>query len=192
MCAHLGRLRLLLLPGLILLNIANAAAELEEGKPAPPLRAQLLGGGTFDSASQRGNVIVVNFWATWCKPCREEMPALEAFYRAHRAEGLEVIAISIEETGDIDKVRTAMKNFSFPAALASSAQAQGYGRLWRIPITFIIDRRGVLRFDGFKFAKALDLRTLEKIVTPLLREPRGGAPAQAGLGRKNTIAGQGG
>lgn len=192
MSSQLGRLPLILLSGLILLNVSNAAAELEEGKPAPPVRAELLGGGSFDSASQRGNVIVVNFWATWCKPCREEMPALEAFYRAHRAEGLDVIAISIEGSGDIDKVRTAMKGFSFPAALASSAQTQGFGRPWRIPITFVIDRRGVLRFDGFKFAKTLDLRTLEKIVTPLLREPRGTGPAEAGLGDRIRAAGHGG
>jgi cytochrome c biogenesis protein CcmG, thiol:disulfide interchange protein DsbE len=175
---QLRRLRLMLLSGLILLNVSNAAAQLEEGKPAPPLRAELLGGGSFDSASQRGNVIVVNFWATWCRPCREEMPALEAYYRAHRAEGLEVIAISIEGAGEIDKVRTAMKDFSFPAALASSAQTQGYGRPWRIPITFVIDRRGVLRFDGFRFAKPLDLRALETIVTPLLGEHRGAGLAK--------------
>jgi thiol-disulfide isomerase/thioredoxin len=173
-----GRLGLILLSGLILLNISNAAAGLEEGKPAPPVRAELLGGGSFDSADQRGNVIVVNFWATWCKPCREEMPALEAYYRAHRADGLDVIAISIEGAGDIDKVRTAMKDFSFPAALASGAQTQGYGRPWRIPITFVIDRRGVLRFDGFRFAKPLDLRALEMIVTPLLGEHRGAGLAK--------------
>ena len=101
MCNDLGHF--LLLAGLFLLNVAPAAAELQEGMPAPAVRAELLGGGTFDSAQQRGKVIVLNFWATWCKPCREEMPALDAFYRAHRAEGLDVIAISIEGPGDLAK-----------------------------------------------------------------------------------------
>ena len=176
---------------LLLLGVSSAAAELEQGRPAPSFRAELIGGGTFDSANQRGKVIVLNFWATWCKPCREEMPALDAYYRAHRAEGLEVIAISIEGPEDLGKVKNVMKKFSFPAALAAGAQTEDYGRLWRIPITFVIDRRGVLRFNGHKFAKTLDSRMLEKIVTPLLRERSGTGPAEAGRGDKNRGAGQG-
>ena len=164
--------RILLLSGLLLCNATPAAADLQEGMPAPPIRAELLGGGTFDSVKDRGKVIVLNFWASWCKPCREEMPALDAFYRAHRAEGLEVIAISIEGPADLARVKLAMKDFGFPAAFAPGKQAEGYGRLWRIPLTFVIDRRGVLRFDGFKFPKTLDLPTLEKVVTPLLRNSR--------------------
>ncbi len=189
MCNGLGRF--LLLSGLLLLNVPPAAAQLQEGMPAPAVRAELLGGGTFDSVKQRGKVIVLNFWATWCKPCREEMPALDAFYRAHRAEGLELIAINIEGPGDLAKVRGALKNFSFPAAFASDSQTAGYGRLSRVPVTFVIDRRGVLRFDGFKFAKLLDLPTLEKIVTPLLHHPRDAGLAEADLVPRIEIAGQG-
>jgi cytochrome c biogenesis protein CcmG/thiol:disulfide interchange protein DsbE len=189
MCSNLGRF--LLLSGLLLLNVSPAAAELQEGMPAPAVRAELLDGGTFDSVKQRGKVIVLNFWATWCKPCREEMPALDAFYRAHRAEGLDLIAISIEGPGDLAKVRRAMKDFSFPAALASGGATDGYGRLSRVPVTFVIDRRGVLRFDGFKFAKILDLPTLEKIVTPLLRNSRDAVLVETDLVQKIEFAGQG-
>ena len=176
--------RVLLLSGLLLLNVSPAVAELKEGMPAPAVRADLLDGGTFDSVKQRGKVVVLNFWATWCKPCREEMPALDAFYRAHRAEGLELIAINIEGPGDLAKVRRVMKDFSFPAAFASNGETEGYGRLSRVPVTFVIDRRGVLRFDGFKFAKALDLPTLEKIVTPLLRKSRDTVLAETDLAQK--------
>ena len=187
MCIGLGRL--LLLSGLLLLNIPPASAELQEGMPAPAVRAELLGGGRFDSLQQRGKVIVLNFWASWCKPCREEMPALDAFYGAHRSEGLEVIAISIEGPDDLAKIKGVMKNFSFPAALASNAQTEGYGRPWRLPITFVIDRRGVLRFDGSKFAKILDLPTLEKIAAPLLRDTRDATPAEPGPMQKTQTAG---
>ena len=157
--------------------------------PAPAVRAELLDATTFDSAKQRGKVIVLNFWATWCGPCREEMPALDAYYRAHRAEGLELIAISIEGPEDLLKVKRVMKAFSFPAALASGAQIDGYGRLWRIPITFVIDRRGVLRFDGFKIAKALDLPALERIVTPLLRNGSDSAPAKGRPAQRKSMIG---
>jgi cytochrome c biogenesis protein CcmG/thiol:disulfide interchange protein DsbE len=164
---------ILLFSGLLVLNVAPASAQLQEGMPAPAVRVVTLAGETFDSAKQRGKVIVLNFWATWCKPCREEMPALDAFYRAHRAEGLEVIAVSVDMPRDLAKVKSTMRDFSFRAALASDGQTEDFGRLWRVPITFVIDRRGVLRFDGFKFAKIMDVPTLEKIVTPLLRESRG-------------------
>jgi thiol-disulfide isomerase/thioredoxin len=180
---------LVLLSGMLLFNVSPAAAELREGMPAPAVRAELLEGGTFDSAKQHGKVIVVNFWATWCKPCREEMPALDAFYRAHRAEGLELIAINIEGPEDLAKVKGVMKNFSFPAALAANGETEGYGRLARVPVTFVIDRRGVLRFDGFKFAKALDLAALEKIVTPLLRNSRDAVVAETRPVQKIEIAG---
>lgn len=177
-----GGLIRMLLSGL-LLGAGPAAAELREGMPAPAVRAELLDGGKFDSARLGGKVIVLNFWATWCKPCRDEMPALDAYYRAHRAEGLELIAISLEDPDDIARVRRVMKDFSFPAALASAARTEGYGRLWRVPVTFVIDRQGILRFDGFKFAKALDLPALEKIVTPLLRTTQDPLLAQAGAAR---------
>jgi len=188
MCSHLGRF--LLLSGLLLLNIAPAAAEVKEGMPAPVVRAALLDGRAFDSAEQRGKVIVVNFWATWCKPCREEMPALDAYYRAHRAEGLEMIAISIEDPDDLAKIKGAVKNYSFPVALAAGGKIDGYGRLSRVPVTFVIDRDGVLRFDGFKFSKTLSLPALETLVTPLLRNSKGTAVGVAGQAQKIEIAGQ--
>jgi len=190
MYACLGRF--LLLFGLILLDATAAMAELKEGLPAPAVRADLIDGRSFDSMQHRGKVIVVNFWASWCKPCREEMPALDAYYRAHRAEGLELIAISLEGPGDLAKVKQAMKDFSFSAALAASAQTEGYGRLSRLPITFVIDRRGVLRFDGLKLAKAMDLPTLERVVTPLLRHSKDTIHADADRARKIEIAQHGG
>jgi thiol-disulfide isomerase/thioredoxin len=182
-------LRVLFVSGSLLLNVSPAAA-LQEGTPAPPVRAELLGGGTFDSAQERGKVIVLNFWATWCKPCREEMPALDAFYRAHRAEGLEVIAISIEGPEDLAKIKGVLKNFSFPAALAAGGDTAGYGKLSRVPVTFVIDRRGVLQFDGFKFTKPLDQAMLDKIVTPLLRNSGDAVVGAAEPMRKIEIAGQ--
>jgi thiol-disulfide isomerase/thioredoxin len=160
-----------------------AAAEPQEGSQAPLVRADLIGGGTFDSARERGKVIVVNFWATWCKPCREEMPALDKLYRSYRSRGLEVIAITVESAGELERINAFMKDFNFPAALAANADTRGYGKPWRIPITFVIDRHGILRFDGRKAAKALDLSALNKIVLPLLGPSRETRIAGSGAGR---------
>jgi len=155
--------------GLVLLfSTATLARGPEVGKAAPALQATLLDGSQFRNADQTGQVIVLNFWATWCVPCRAEMPALEAYYQKHRTEGLKLLAISMDDPGDEPKVRQVMATFSFPAALARDATFKGYGRIWRIPLTFVIDRGGILRKDGWYGDAGIDLPMLEKTVTPLL------------------------
>jgi cytochrome c biogenesis protein CcmG, thiol:disulfide interchange protein DsbE len=146
-----------------------AAAAPSEGQPAPPFSAALLDGTPFTTASAAGKVVVLNFWATWCAPCRAEMPALDAYYRQHHGEGLELIAISMDSPKDDAKVREIMQSFAFPAALGRDAGIKGYGRIWRLPLTFVIDRKGVLRKDGWYGDPGIDAALLERIVTPLLR-----------------------
>ena len=150
---------------------ANCVAASLEGKTAPAAEAKLLDGGSFRLADAKGQVVVLNFWATWCVPCRAEMPAIESYFRKHRDAGLKVIAISMDDPKDEAKVREVMHAFSFSAGLARDASVKGYGRIWRIPLTFVIDRRGILRRDGWYGDAGLDLQLLEKTVTPLLREP---------------------
>jgi len=158
--------------GFLLLFAATALARgPEEGKPAPAIQARLLDGSQFALADQSGKVVVMNLWATWCAPCRAEMPALEAYYQKHKAEGLELLAISLDEPKDDAKVREVMRSFTFPAALARDAQFKGYGRVWRLPLTFVIDRHGVLRKDRWYGTPGIDVPLLEAVVTPLLQAP---------------------
>jgi len=152
---------------LVAFAVADASA-LSEGAPAPPLEAKLLDGRTLASADYAGKVLLVNFWASWCAPCRAEMPALEAYYQKHRAEGLEIVAVSMDEPKDEPKVREVMRAYTFPAGLIRDAKVKGYGRIWRLPLTFVIDRRGVLRKDGWYGNPGLDVPLLERTVTPLL------------------------
>ena len=150
------------------LQIAATAHAIKEGEPAPSLEAKLLDGKPFSLAAASGKVIVVNFWATWCEPCRAEMPALDAYYQKHRAEGLEIVAISMDQPADESKVREVMRAFTFDAGLGRDASFRGYGRIWRLPLTFVIDRKGILRKDGWYGDPGIDAPLLEKIVTPLL------------------------
>ena len=150
-------------------SLAPRADAIEVGKPAPPFEAKLLDGTPFSLAATAGNVVIVNFWATWCEPCRAEMPALQSYYQKHRAEGLQLLAVSMDDPRDDSKVREVMRAFSFPAALARDASFKGYGRIWRIPLTFVIDRHGILRKDGWYGDAGLDLPLLEGTVTPLLQ-----------------------
>ncbi len=147
---------------------ATAAPALSEGKPAPAVEARTFDGKTFRLADYAGKVVILHFWASWCAPCRKEMPAIEAYYEKHRAQGLELLAVSMDDPADEAKARAVMRRFSFPAAMMRDTQAKAYGRIWRIPLTFVIDRHGILRQDGWYGAPTLDLPALEKTVTPLL------------------------
>jgi cytochrome c biogenesis protein CcmG, thiol:disulfide interchange protein DsbE len=158
-----------LLLSLFLCTVAGSAGAIAEGAPAPPLEGTMFDGTRFALADYAGKVVVLNFWATWCAPCREEMPALDAYYRRHRSEGLEVVAISMDNPRDEAKARELMKAYAFPAAFGREMGIKGYGRIWRLPLTFVIDRQGVLRKDGWYGDPLLDAATLEQNVTPLLR-----------------------
>lgn len=151
------------------LFLASPCRAMDEGKPAPDVKATLINGQTFDLSKENGNVVIINFWATWCAPCRQEMPALDAYYRQHKGEGLRMIAISVDDPADEHVVREVMQQYAFPAAFKREANYKGYGRIWRMPMTFIVDRHGILRKDGSVGEPKVDLPMLEKIVAPLLK-----------------------
>jgi len=148
---------------------STMAAEVQEGKAAPPFESSTLDGTKFSLPAQAGKVVMIHYWATWCASCREEMPVFEAYYKAHQNEGLVMLAVSMDEPEDLPKVKEVMKAYSFPAAMANQTKARGYGRIWRIPLTFVIDRQGMLRKNGWFGEASLDQPSLEKTVTPLLK-----------------------
>lgn len=158
---------------LSLVSVTSAtAAEPELGKPVAPFRITTLKGVQITPAGQRGRVLVVNFWATWCPPCREEMPAIEAFYRKYRHSDVDVVAISIDDRSELESVSKVMASYSFPAALMTDSDLKALGRVRHVPATFVIDRDGVLRRNGWQETGAVDLPALERIVRPLLTPAR--------------------
>jgi cytochrome c biogenesis protein CcmG, thiol:disulfide interchange protein DsbE len=134
------------------------------GEEAPPLVLATIGGSIIDLAKLRGKVVMVNYWATWCAPCRKEMPKLDAFYRLHHDQGLEIIGISIDFERDLEKARKAARAVSYPTAVAKDITNDGFGIPKGVPITWIIDVDGKVR-DRF-----IDVRDelLTGIVVPLL------------------------
>lgn len=144
------------------------------GQPAPPLIVQQLDGHEFDLAKLRGKVVLVNVWATWCSPCRSEMPTLDAFYRRYHSHGLVLLGLSIDEASDAAQVRQVMRQFSYPGALANAARANGFGEPIAVPVTYVIDAQGVIRAQlQSEGPSGVSRQALEQAVLPLLAA-RGG------------------
>ncbi len=147
---------------------APRAMAIAAGKPAPAFSATLFDGSAFSLVAHRGQVVVLNFWATWCAPCRAEMPAIDAFYRRYRDAGLAVVAVSMDRPADAAKARVVMRDYTFAAAFAVDASFKDYGRIWRLPLTFVIDRDGVLRRDDWFEDPGIGEAALDATVLPLL------------------------
>jgi cytochrome c biogenesis protein CcmG, thiol:disulfide interchange protein DsbE len=152
----------------VLLSAPGAAdAPLRVGQPAPALVVPLLDGRTFDLGSERGRVVIVNFWATWCSPCRAEMPRLDSFYKRYHGRGVQLLGISVDDVNDRAAVAEVMRHFSYPAALAANARVNGFGEPIAVPMTWIIDTNGVVR-ARLVAGSAVTEQALEQAVTPLL------------------------
>jgi cytochrome c biogenesis protein CcmG, thiol:disulfide interchange protein DsbE len=144
------------------LGPARAAPEI--GKAAPELVVTELDGQTFDLAKLRGKVVLVNYWATWCAPCRKDMPKLDALYRRYHDQNLEMIGISIDRDSDLGKVRKVAPKLAYPVALLKGITNDGFGPPAGVPITWIVDA------DGKVSDMMIDVRDelLDSLVLPLL------------------------
>jgi thiol-disulfide isomerase/thioredoxin len=149
------------------------AATPKVGAPAPALTVRTLDGQDIDLARPSGKVVVVNVWATWCGPCRAEMPMLDAFSRAHAGAGFLLIGVSADRTRDKGDVRKVMSAFSYPAALLSEAKVARLDEPRVLPFTYVVDGNGVVRAVFGGTGTPLTPALLEGVVGPLLSEPGG-------------------
>jgi cytochrome c biogenesis protein CcmG, thiol:disulfide interchange protein DsbE len=148
---------------------AAHANDLHLGQRAPPATLVTLDGQKLSTTDLLGHVVILTFWATWCVPCREELPLLSKYATDHAAQGLRVLGFSLDLPEDVKGVRTVAQTLSFPVGLLAQSSAPGYGRIWRIPVNFTIDRDGKLVDDGWRDHKPVWTQDrLDRIVTPLL------------------------
>lgn len=143
---------------------AQAAKEPVIDAPAPPFELTLIDGSKVSLADLKGQVVVLNFWATWCVPCRKELPTLDAYYAAQQKHGLKVFAITTEGSVPIGQLKKLFAAMAIPSARRIKG---AYGPLTGVPTNFIIDRAGVLRYAK---SGAFDLDALNALLVPLLRE----------------------
>jgi peroxiredoxin len=135
--------------------------------PAPVLDLTDLDGNPVALSKNSGQVVLVNNWAFWCPPCRDELPELQAYYDAHRQQGLTIIGI--EAGGEKEDVDYHVKLFklTYPVWLDPGEKALHAFQSFNLPNSFVIDKTGTVRLY---WVGVIDRAMLEKYVTPLLEE----------------------
>jgi len=136
------------------------------GKPAPPLAGTTLDGSAFDLAGQRGKPVIVNFWSSWCGPCREEFPLLEDAAARHDAEGLVVVGALYKDDADPARAFVAEQGATWPTVTDPD---RTNGRTWKVlapPQTYFIDRDGVIR--DVQVGQVRDAAELDRILASIL------------------------
>jgi cytochrome c-type biogenesis protein len=135
--------------------------------PAPDVEFQTLAGKTFRLSELRGNVVLLNFWATYCIPCREEIPALNSLQRDLGSKGLKVLGANlIDDVDSVNAYQKSVHQFEYEVLLGSEAAKSSLAQA-QLPTTFIIDREGRIRL---KIIGARDRQGWEAAVKPLLEE----------------------
>ena len=163
----IGRIRLLATVTVALfLAPPVVARQPQVGDVAPDFTVTLLDGSQLSLADLQGQVVVINYWATWCGPCKAELPLLDAFYDFQRAHGLRVFAVTTEDSLPLSK----LKPLAAVLRLDMVRKFKGsYGILGAVPTNYVIDRAGVIRYAK---AGAFSIDDLNELLVPLLGEAR--------------------
>ncbi len=137
------------------------------GQAAPDFTLASLSGSPVSLSDYSGQVVLINLWATWCPPCKAEMPDIHRFYEAHRAKGFTVLAINNQEDSETVRRFIQANGFTFPVLLDGEAEVLDSYQVRGLPTSFIIDRQGRIQHVQ---TGAITERQLEKIVLPLLSD----------------------
>lgn len=140
---------LLLLTGLL---FAVPVAAIGVGTIAPEIGASDLSGRAVSMASLKGKVVMVDFWASWCAPCKQELPVLDALYKKYRGKGFEIIGVNQDESAESARKFLSSQPLSFPIVHDRGRAVANRYAPSKMPSSFLIDRKGIVRYvhGGFK------------------------------------------
>lgn len=161
-----GACKVLLVAALSLPHISSATPQLQ---PAPNFTLPSIDGANLRLSEYRGDVVMVNFWATWCGPCRQEMPLLDKMYKRYKKAGFTLLGVNVEK--DRAKAQRVAKqlNVSFPILFDSAQQVVDAYKVGSMPSTVLVDRNGNIRYVHLGY-KAGDEKLYSKMVKELLIE----------------------
>jgi thiol-disulfide isomerase/thioredoxin len=125
--------------------IISAAFCYQSKEKAPNFTLKTKEGQTITLSKLKGKVVLINFWATWCGPCRAEIPGFKEVYNKYKSKGLEIVGISLDENGWED-VTPFMKQYSinYPVVIGNEKTAKAYGDIYGLPTSFVIDKQGYI------------------------------------------------
>lgn len=147
------------------LFVAAPALPAETGQAAPDFTIKMFDGSKTRLDDYRGKVLVINYWATWCGPCKAEMPMMSRFHQRNKAKGFEIIGVVTRDSVPKYKLKKVEELLSYP--LASSLKGK-YGTIdGAVPTTYIIDRKGQVRHAK---AGAFSETEFNRLILPLLAE----------------------
>lgn len=151
------------------------------GKEAPNFSLPDLSDKSVQLTDYRGKVVFLNFWATWCKPCQEEMPSMEQLYKNYQKDGLVILAVSIDRVTTKKDIPPFVKNMNltFPVLVDSWGQTDKRYKLMGVPETYIIDQGGILRekvIGPRDWTRSENLRVMDQL---LKRQSASSAQGQA-------------
>lgn len=144
-------------------TVSNAkASHSQKSTKAPDFTLKKMNGDSFTLSIHRGEIVVLNVWATWCGPCRKEIPDFIKMQKELRSEGVLFVGISVDKNG-WEAVRPFAKKYdiNYPLTLADRTFRMKYGPFRAIPVTFIIDKKGKVAYGG---AGRINAKSLNKVL----------------------------
>lgn len=151
---------------LLALVLGGGIAFAQKAKPAPNFKLTAYDGKVIELAKLKGKIVVVNFWATWCGPCRQEIPGFMDFHSQYKDKGVVVVGVSLDQGGwEVVKPYVERVKIDYPVVVGDEGIAEAYEIPNAIPATYIVDKKGNIAKSHIGF---MTKSQLESIIKPLL------------------------
>lgn len=155
----------------LIVGVGNVSAGVTISAPAPDFTAKTSQGSTLRLKEQQGRVVLVNFWASWCGPCRQEMPHLNRLYDRYRPAGLVMIGVNIDDDPKTALDAASLYGIKFPVVLDTDKKVSNLYNMSGMPATIVIDKSGRVRFFHIGYKPGVGVEeSYERHIRDLLKE----------------------